>query len=43
MGAQLTTMIGDLTTIFNNMAERTKKLVEIRDAYKSAPFTVPGY
>eukprot|EP01048_Picozoa_sp_COSAG05_P016557 COSAG05_NODE_2145_length_3481_cov_4.068007_3_plen_110_part_00 len=36
-------MIANLTKIFNNMAERTKKLVEIRDAYSDAPFSVPGH
>ena len=41
--AEALAMIGNLTTLFNDMAERTKKLVDVRDAYATAPFTVQGY
>ena len=33
----------NLVALFNDMARRTKKLVDLRDAYSSAPFHVPGY
>jgi hypothetical protein len=35
-------MVANLTQIFGDMAKRSKTLVELRDAYTSAPFTVAG-
>lgn len=37
------TMAENMATLFANMAERTKALVELRGAYERAPFDVPGY
>eukprot|EP01043_Picozoa_sp_COSAG02_P046070 COSAG02_NODE_4277_length_5558_cov_8.385968_5_plen_275_part_00 len=36
-------MQDNLTKLFNNMGARTKALVELRNAYSSAPFAVPGF
>ena len=36
-------MVQNLVALFNDMARRTKKLVDLRDAYSGVPFHVPGY